>query len=198
MKRKYFIALIFAGILVALYFFHPFLLTNAAKYLIVEDKLEKADLIIVLGGDTNGERVDQGVALYKKGYAGRMLMSGGPLYRDLTYAQLMKKQAVKMGIPSAAILTQDESRSTKEDAKYSFGLFKKYKIKSIILVTSPTHSRRAGSSFRKLLAQEKIKVIIYPAQKSEFKLARWWTRHEDTGAVVWEYVAMVLYFLKGF
>ena len=183
---------------VGLYLFCPALLEAMAKHLIIQGRLEKADVIIVLGGDNNGERVSQGVRLYKAGFAKHILMSGGPLAWKLTCAQWMKRQAVDSGVPAAAILLEDKSRSTIENAKFSLPIMKNYGFRSAILVTSPFHSRRAAKVFRKVFFPAGIKLVIYPAQKSEFNPHRWWTRHEDTAYVVWEYVSLVLYFFKGY
>lgn len=181
-----------------LFFLSPFLLDFMGRHLIVQDKLEKADVILVLAGDGNGERVSQGVELYRKKYSNRLLMSGGPLAWKLKHAQWMKKQAMEEGVPSQAILMQGRSRSTIEDARFSLPIVKQHGFKSLILVTSPTHTRRAAKVFHKFFDKEGIKVIVYPVQKSEFNPDRWWTRHEDTGLVVWEYVSSVLYFFKGY
>lgn len=182
----------------ALYFAFPYVLNGMAGFLVMRDKLEPADAILVLGGDWSGERVEEGIALYKQGYAKYMVMSGGKVYRTLTNAQLMGEHAREKGVPGRAIILEDESLSTKEDARCSIPILEKYKIKSIILVTSPYHTRRAGRVFKKILGPRGIKVMVCPARDSSYNPERWWTRHEDTGAVVWEYVALVLYFIKGY
>ena len=71
-------------------FFYPFALQKMADFLQVQDQLVKADLVIVLGGDPNGERVREGVKLIKQGYSSRLLMSGGPVVYGLTFAENMK------------------------------------------------------------------------------------------------------------
>ena len=193
--------LIVGGLLfsiLALALVHPYFLQYLADRLVTRDTLAKADLILVLAGDANGERVDEGVRLYKAGYAPRILMSGGPLAWQLTYADWMKKQAVALGVPAGAIGTQRRSRSTIEDAQYSLPLVKAGQARSIILVTSSYHTRRAGKVFRKLYRPEGIAVLVWPAPDRQFNPKRWWTRHEDLGLVVWEYVSAVLYFLKGY
>ena len=186
------------ALILLLFLFHPWILNGLADRLVVSDRLEKADLILVLAGDGNGERVDEAVKLFKTGLASKLLMSGGPMAWKLTYAEWMKKQAVASGVPAAAILIQDRSRSTLEDAKFSLPIVNASQIHSIILVTSPTHTRRAGRVFHKIFAPAGIKVIVHPVEKSEFNPNRWWTRHEDTALVVWEYVSAVLYFFKGY
>jgi uncharacterized SAM-binding protein YcdF (DUF218 family) len=180
------------------YLAHPFIFGLMAGHLVVRDSLDRADLIIVLAGDCNGERVAEAVGLYKSGYAPKLLMSGGPVAWQLTYADWMKKQAVAAGVPGAAVITQNKSLSTLEDALFSLPLAQQAGAQTVLLVTSPQHSRRASVVFRKVFAPAGIKVISYPVRRSEFNPDRWWTRHEDTSAVVWEYVANVLYFLKGY
>ncbi len=184
--------------ILGIYFAYPFALEGVGRFLIVQDKLEKADVIVVLAGDPKGERVDQAVKLYEKKYAPKMLMSGGDLAWNLKAAYWMKKQANHLGVPSYAIILEDQSFSTLENAKFSLPLLKKVGAKSIILVTSPTHTRRAKRTFKKVLAKDKIKVFSYPVQKSSFKLKKWWQRHEDVQLVVWEYVSLIYYLLKGY
>src|SRR3989339_570871 len=186
--------LLVVGLLGGLWLLSPFMLDFAGRVLIVQDKLRPADLIVVLGGDGNGERVATGVRLYKQGLAPKILMSGGPLAWQLTYAEWMKKQALASGVPAAALLLQAKSLSTAEDAKYSRKVIEPLKIKTIILITSPQHTRRAARVFRKIFPAPDYEIMVYPAQPSAFKVDRWWTRYEDRALVVWEYFSSVLYF----
>lgn len=198
MRRLTVVLLSLCSLLLLLFLVTPFALQAAGDFLRVQDKLAKADAIIVLAGDDNGERVNQGVKLFKAGYADKILMSGGPLAWRLTAAEWMKKQAVAEGIPPPAIIVQDRSRSTIDDARFSLPLAAAQGWRSVILVTSPYHTRRAGNVFRKVFGDQHIKVIVQPAEPSAFSFDRWWTRYEDRGAVVWEYVSFVLYFFKGY
>jgi len=190
--------LIVIGVIGLMVLAAPFVLDHLGRRLIVGDPLVKADVIIVLAGDDNGERVAEGAELFRAGYAPYMLMSGGPLAWKLTYAEWMKKQATESGVPAARILLQDRSRSTIEDARFSLPIVKQQGFKSVILVTSPQHSRRAGKVFRQIFGREQIKVMVRPVAKSEFKPDRWWRRYEDRALVVWEYFSSVLYFFKGY
>ncbi|MFA4966610.1 MAG: YdcF family protein [Candidatus Margulisiibacteriota bacterium] len=176
---------------------YPLVLNGLANFLIIQDKLEKADVILVLAGDSNGERVEGAANLFKLGYAPKILMSGGPAVWNLTYAQNMREEARLLGIPDKDILIQDRSKSTYEDIKFSFRILKKINAKSVILVSSPYHMRRAVSLARKLYPKEGIKVIAFPCQKSEWKKEGWWLRHEATQPVIHEYMALFQYLLKG-
>jgi uncharacterized SAM-binding protein YcdF (DUF218 family) len=198
-KRIFWLALLFLIILLACFLF-PAFLNGMARFLIVRDEIKPADVIIVLSGDENGERVDEAVRLYRRGYAKKMLMSGGPLAWRLTAAEWMKRQAVVRGVPKNAIMLEEKSRSTVENARFSLRILKKHKVKSCILVTSPQHSRRSKRVFKKFFEREGIKISSHPVplEKSGFKLPGWWKRHEDTQKVMWEYVAFVYYLLRGY
>jgi uncharacterized SAM-binding protein YcdF (DUF218 family) len=198
MKRRYLLISVIIAVVLLIVALHPLILEGVGRFLIIQDKLSPSDVILVLAGDANGERVAEGVKLYKAGLAKKMLVSGGPLAWNLTSAEWMKRQAVAMGVPAGDILLQDRSRSTLEDIAYSLPVIKEKGFKSVILVTSPYHTRRSKRVFRKMGAGSGVSVSVYPAQNSDFKLDRWWLRHEDTSHVVWEYVAMVYYFLKGY
>ncbi len=195
--KKHIIGLFTLFMLVfCVYFSIPFILDGMGRFLIVRDDLKPADLIVVLAGDNNGERVAYGVELFKQGCAPKMLMSGGPLQWHLTSAEWMKKQAVSLGVPPGMILLQDRSLSTLEDVLLTIPIIRENGFKSILLVTSPTHSRRALWVFKKQLSKDNIMVISAPVIKSSFKLNQWWNRHEDTQSVMWEYVSLAYYFFQ--
>ena len=190
MKKRIFRLVI---VLLGLYFSHAFILEGLAGWLVVQDKLEPVGLILVLSGDANGERVAEAVNLYRQDYAKKILMSGGPLAWQLTSAEWMKKQAMALGVPARDILLEDKSGSTKENARFSLPIIKKHGVNSIILVTSPYHSRRAQWVFQKVFARSGVKIRSYPVQASKFKIQRWWTRHEDIQLVVLEYLSLIFY-----
>jgi len=198
MKRLFVFLSFSLVLLLALFFTYPFILNNAARHLIVQDALKPSDIILVLGGDDNGERVDEAIYLYKKGYGKKLLMSSGPLAWQLTGAEWMKKQAVAGGVPAKFILLEDRSLSTIDNAKFSLPILEKEKVKTVILVTSPTHTRRSKKVFDRVFKPAGIQVFCRPAQRNSFKLDGWWKRHEDTQLVVWEYFSLVFYFMKGY
>jgi uncharacterized SAM-binding protein YcdF (DUF218 family) len=190
--------LLLLGLVAGFLFVLPAVLNNCAQFLTVRDKLQSADAIVVLAGDSNGERLREGIKLYKAGCAPKMLLSGGPVMWRLTYAEWFKRQAIAEGVPARALLLQDKSRSTLEDARYSLPILKKNKIHSIILVTSYYHSRRAKRVFQKICTPAGISVVSWPAQESEFRPHGWWHRHEDIQIVVTEYMSLVFYLLRGY
>lgn len=146
---------------------------------------EAADCIVVLAGD-GGLRVEQGVALLKQGYAAKILLSGGPIYQDTTMASLMRNHVISLGISEDQTLTQNKSRTTAEDAYYSIQLLREYHFQKVIVVTSPWHSKRAITWFRKLAPD--IQFISCPSEPEWNK--NWWDNPEVVRAIVAELLKM--------
>ena len=178
------VALIFVALV---YFGHPFLLDKAGRFIYKKDELKPADVIVVLAGEDN-ERVEYGAYLFRQKWArkNRIIMAGGPAVWIYSWASLMKEHAEYIGIQSKDILLEDQSRTTAEDAKYTKEILRKYGYRSIILVTSPYHSKRAFAIFQKVMGKD-IYIISAPVENSWFKFEEWWKRRRDRSIVLNEY-----------
>lgn len=180
-----------------LFLVHGMLLTKAAGLLITKDVLKPADAIVVLAGEET-ERVEHGVRLFRDGWARKdlLIMSGGPLIWKYSWAGLMKEHALALDVPPDRILIQDRSRTTEEDAFYTGEILKKNGITSIVLVTSPYHSRRATFIFRRVLGKD-FRILSSPAEESWFHLQEWWKRRRDRAAVLNEVSKFVWLWIFG-
>lgn len=124
------------------------------------------DCAIVLGGmaewdNSNerlslrrgGDRIWQTVHLYHLGKVDKILISGSNGYlRDdgLNEAVQFKTVLVEMGIPEEDIWVESTSKNTYQNAIESKKIIDQHsEIKSILLVTSALHMRRAQSCFEK-------------------------------------------------
>jgi len=121
----------------------------------------QAQAIVLLGGATRGDthmstlgdlnqqadRLVHAVALYKAGKAPLILVTGGGQTGERPEAELMRDLLVVMGVPERAILLERASRDTHDNAIYTTALLEKHRIRSILLVTSAFHMRRAQALF---------------------------------------------------
>ena len=138
---------------------------------------KSADVIVVLGGATEpalaprpevelnaaADRMFHGAALYKKGIAPHVLLSGGDIdfltLSSASPASDMESVMEMLGVPSEAMWLQGKSQNTYEDALYSCQMIKEKGARSIILVTSAIHMPRAVAVFKK----QGCEVIPSPA-----------------------------------
>jgi len=189
----------------AVNFFHSPILERVGRFLVVEDSLRKADLIVCLMGSPL-ERGLSAADLFEQGYAPGIfvarekraagheeLSSRGaefPERRDLVLSMLRK-----LGVPPGALVTnQAEVESTFEEALSVGQVVREKGLKRIIVVTSPTHTKRALLTFRKVLEQEGTEVVIHPSRYSDFDPGSWWKSRRHAKEVFLEYQKLVYYF----
>lgn len=136
-------------------------LENAEKFIFVEDKPQKADIILVPG---NGypQMAENAAALYKEGYAPYILPSGrysivtgkfsGVLTGQDVYHgdyetefEFLRDVLLKNGVPDSAILKEDHATYTYENAKFSRKVTDQacIQVKTAILCCKTYHARRS-------------------------------------------------------
>lgn len=142
-------------------------------YLSPQDPIEKADVIVTVSGGDNNARIKKSVELYKEGWAPAILYSGAAAEGDVSNAEAMRNISVKMGVPKTAILVEEDSVNTVENAKFSAAIIKEAKYSSMILVTSPYHQRRTMELFRRELGEE-FKIINRSAVDEDWRKKGWW------------------------
>jgi len=121
-------------------------------------KCAKSDAIVVVSGGDTQARTDAGINLYKNGWADTLILSGAAQDKSgPSNAAAMEKRAIAAGIPELAILIDEESASTQENAKNTTRLFADKNYNDIILVTSGYHQRRASLEFNKQVATVEVR-----------------------------------------
>ena len=173
---------------------HSLLLRKMAQALVFEKPVQTPDIIIVLAGD-EGPRIAKSVQLYKDGISDRLMMAGGGKFLDGYYANYMKDYAIRLGAKKQDILVEKEALSTHENATFSLPIIQKYHFKSVLVVTSKYHTRRAYSVFNKLYTPVGIQVGIISAPDS-IDYDNWWTNHDSCEAILIEWFKTGVYKLN--
>lgn len=153
--------------------------------LVTQDVPQSADMIVVLGGEVSG-RAEKAIELYRKGLAPHLLITGA------TDAERIRQRIIAGGVPASAISLETEASSTFENGKFSSKLLVKKNVRSLLLVTSWFHSRRASLVFKRLLPQ--VKVISAPTETvppSAVLTNKWISRQ-----VMHEYVKSIGYMIR--
>lgn len=142
--------------------------------LAVSDPLAKVDVIVAVSGD-RGPRTETAVALWRQGYAPLLLFSGASLDpNSVSSAELMKREAVHLGVPANAILVEPDSTTTEENATGVARVMTEHRLHSAILVTSPYHQRRASILFARAFAPDGLVFRNRPADDPSWNVDRWW------------------------
>src|SRR3954453_21625637 len=137
---------------------------NLWNYHHVNNQLEKADCILVLG--SHDTRVAERAAdLYLAGCAPIIIFSGGlgrlteGLWTE-TEADLFAKIAMQRGVPKEAILVENKSTNTGENILLTQQLLIKNNLHpaSFIVVQKPYMERRSFATFKKHWPDKKVVV----------------------------------------
>jgi len=129
------------------------------------------DAIVVLTGGRG--RVEEGIRLYREHRARWLYLVGvDPAVRK---SDLFKEQAGKRG--GEELVLEKSSRNTLENALYTRDLLARREIRSIQLITSRYHMKRAVLIFTSILPKD-IAVYPYPVDSKNLKSA-WWS-HEGS------------------
>jgi uncharacterized SAM-binding protein YcdF (DUF218 family) len=106
--------------------------------------------------------------------------------------EILRRQALALGIPPDALLTEPDSTSTAEQARFLRPLLEPRGIRRAIIVTSSYHTRRTRRLFRRAFAGSGIDLRVYPVQRDIFNPDGWWTREQDTETLVIEYIKLAI------
>jgi uncharacterized SAM-binding protein YcdF (DUF218 family) len=109
----------------------------------------------------------------------------------------MRDQAVAMGVPPEAILVENESLHTKENAELVLALLQEHQMRRIILVTSPFHQQRTYLTFAKVSRPHHIDIINYYADTGEWHPATWFVSAQHRKLVKSERERIKRYRIKG-
>lgn len=133
-----------------------------------------ADAIVVLGGG-DPDRIEHAMALYRRGL-GRQVWHTGDMAHPAdpqSEARYVLQVAADNGVPAPMVhlLT---STSTWEDAQAIAALASQQKVRSLLIVTHWTHSRRALCVIEYQLAGAGIQVYYDPPPTPYYTPDNWW------------------------
>lgn len=177
---------------------------RAGRYLVVDEPIQPADALVVLGG----ARVDrwlEAVDLYRDGKGKSILLSPGYLedaevqlrargIRFPAATDLISDAMVQMGIPASAITAIPQGMdNTAEEASAAARIARERGWKSIIVVTSPYHTRRSLFAFERELKGTGITVQVRGSRYDDVDPDQWWKRRGDFRFVTWELQKLIAY-----
>jgi hypothetical protein len=163
-------------VLVVLAVLAVFAFRHAGSFLVVNAP-EHADLIVVLAGGNNDLRYWNGVDLLHKGWAPRLMLD--VFAKGETFGNMdidLARSFVQRTTPGQSTICPIILNSTFGEAGHIEDCLRGTDVKSVLVVTSDYHTRRALSILQKRLPQHHIS--IYAAPDPYFFGQRWWQERE--------------------
>lgn len=168
------------------------------RFLVIEDSIRHAEIIHVISGPEY--RTRYGIQLMQKGLADEIFFTGGWCETLNGYiGEHSRKLAVYEGVPPDMIAINDSRISTTfEEVELLQEYIEKKgeKIKSVIVVTDPFHSRRARWVYQQVFG-DSIDVIMAPVPFDQAGIPdRWWLDGAMAVMVFKEYVKSAYYYVR--
>jgi uncharacterized SAM-binding protein YcdF (DUF218 family) len=186
----------------------PVVAWASARALIVRDAPARADAIAVLGGSsTYVERARLAARLYAEGRAPRLLLTddgqrGGwsvAEQRNPLFVELAAEELRRAGVPPERIeVVSPQAAGTFEEAALLRRYAESRGLRSVAVVTSGYHSRRALWTLRRAFAGSGVEVGVEPVEPGEQapRAAVWWLYPLGWQLVAGEYVKLIYYRLQ--
>ena len=173
-------------------------LRHAGTALVMASEIDQPDAIVSLASH-EWERLPEAAALAARAPRARVLLSE-PIkvnafncydcanrVERLVHAGVAKERIDFL--PRKVYRTLDEAQAFREWAQA-------HGVRSVVVVTSPYHTRRALGSFRHILLGTGIAVGVRPSPASPAEPARWWRHKYDRWYVSYEWRARLFYLIR--
>jgi len=171
---------------------HPLMRWTANAW-IVEDQLDRADALVVLSDDNfYADRATRAAELFRQAKAPLIVASGRRLRPSAGIAELMEHDLIERGVPKDKIVRLvHDADSTRDEAEALVLLARQRKWRSLIIVTSNYHTRRARYIFGAVFPRE-VKISVAGARDADFDPDQWWTNRKSVKALTREFAAMLV------
>ncbi len=189
-------------VIVLLYAFRHQLLRAVGDFLIVEDPVEHADVICVLGGAAV-DRGEEAARLYKRGVSDRIICTGESVPGDLeamglpfTESDCCARVVVEHGVPAEKVEAFRIGTSTLGEAIALVDRAKHDGVDTVMVVSNSFHLRRIAYVFKRRFADAHITLLLHGAPSRSFNTDSWWAKEEGLMMVNNEYVKLLWYHLN--
>lgn len=179
------------------------LLVAMGTFLVDRDLPRGTDAIVVLSGSIP-DRILEAVDLYHAHFAPRIIITREAPLPGLDALRAKgvnlpepheqnRSIAEQLGVPPGALAVMDApTTSTIAEAAVLVAYLREQQVRSILLVTSKAHARRAGMTFRHLGGDD-LDVIVCPSPYDPFDPETWWQHRAFVRRVLGEYVKLLNY-----
>jgi uncharacterized SAM-binding protein YcdF (DUF218 family) len=199
MARRLFFRIVALIVLLALAAGATIAFRGVGRWLVRPDQPGPAQVIVVLSGGMPS-RAEEAARIFRLGDAREVWVSQPVTPTDelaemgiryLGEDYFNREVLVHEGVPDAAIrIMPDVIVDTQQEVEEIVRLMQREEKTSVIIVTSPQHTRRVKALWRKL-AGDKLRAIVCAAPQDPFDADHWWRNTRDTFSVVREVLGLL-------
>jgi len=174
-------------------------LLRLGGWLVVQDALEPSRAIVVLSGHMPARAIEA-AWIYQQHYAPEVWLSHPPSARQvlarygIAYVEEQeynREVLEKLGVPPGSIrILSPGIVNTADEVRVVAAELERVGGKRVILVTSPPHTRRVKTIWRKLAGNRQEAIVRYTRAES-FHADRWWDNTGDALDVMRETLGLL-------
>lgn len=172
---------------------------NLGRWLIREDPLSSADVIFVLSGSMP-PRAEEAAKVFRKGYAPEVWVSrpenpanqlGALGIRYVGEEEYNREILVHEGVPDEVVhILPDSILNTEQEVREVAREMRRTGKRSVIIVTSPQHTRRVRALWKKLVGWN-LTLVVHAAYEDPFDADHWWRNTRDVFSVARETLGLM-------
>ena len=188
------------------------LIQDISEFIFMQDAPEKSDVIFI-PGTSQSAITEKAAELYRAGFGKYVIPTGaysgkrgkfaaekidnpryaGEYATDFEYCRYILKEN---GVPESAIIREDRSTNTSENAEFTAAILKKVglSVKKAILCCQSFHARRAFMSYAKFFPDTEILVV--PTDTQGIRKEDWFRQEKSYRRVMSELYKCGEYFLE--
>ncbi len=194
-------AIVVFGVIAGVPAIRESMLRAAGRVLVVDEPVGPADVIVVPAWAGAAGAIDASDLIHR-GIANRVAL----LPEDPEPAeQELARRGVSFGDQNAALVQllrslkvanveviPDPAAGTEAEGQVLLAWCEQHQFRSILVVSSPDHSRRVGRVIRRAMRGHPTKVMIRSARYSSFDPDRWWTTRDGMRTEIVELEKLLL------
>ncbi|MCD6475253.1 MAG: YdcF family protein [Anaerolineaceae bacterium] len=172
----------------------PIIMLFLGRFLLVNDRLQPADVVVALGGDATLDRLEMAVELYHDGLADALIITEttATVYTGQQESLYLRNQAMAMGVPENAIfVTEVNATSTWDEARAVRKLMLQNNWTSCIAVTDPYHTRRVKIAFTQDFKAHGLNVSVIYTPDHWYRPSTWFLTGKGRQTTLLEYVKIL-------
>lgn len=181
--------LIASSLIIFMVITHKQWMPSLCSWLNVGQPPSKADFIVYLGGDED-LRPARAAQLYRDGYASRVIASGYYLYVPQGIRVLQDG-----GVPLESILINEHATTTWDESQQVLDILRKEGAKSVLIVTSAFHTRRASATFETNQNDQRI-MLTFVSSDLVDQCGNWWNTPQAKLELQYEYPRIIFYLFR--
>jgi uncharacterized SAM-binding protein YcdF (DUF218 family) len=188
----------FASVLAVVFVFGVYAFRSAGRWLVVQDAVIPADVIVVLSGSMP-DRAIEAAHLYKQKAAPEIWISQPVTPADrLAEMQIPfvgedfynQKVLLALGVPLPSTrITPQPSTNTEQEIEQINRLTHERNIHTVIIVTSSPHTRRVRMIWNSVIGNSPLLIVRHP-DDDRFDADHWWRNSQDALDVVREWLGI--------